>query len=648
MYKFLSGWFAAPVFEGEREKSLRARLINTSIHAAILLAAITLLSGVLTGQVPLRALVVDACILVSFLVYRYWLRRGWLLLAGVAGLLSGGIYITAMLAALGTMRSPSTATYLLLVVAAGVLYDLPGVLGAAFFCSAAVGGLILAENAGLLPAPDTRVTLVQWVTYSGLFGLAGALTLSTYRALRGEVQRSDQEIKERERAQDEMRTLLRAVEQSPASIVITDLGGRIEYVNPRFTLVTGYSLEEALGQNPRILKSDLTPPETHAEMWSTLQAGQEWRGEFINRKKDGSLYYEAAIISPIKDAEGITTHYLAVKEDITQRKRMEEELRTSEGRFRALFEQAHDAVFILDLQGYHLAANQRAAEMLGYTSQEIQGLSLKDTSAELEQSQNMLARLLAGEHIPTYERWFRKKNGQVFPVEINVELIRDASGQPLHIQSVVRDISQRKQDQDALLFAHEQLVLRVAEIEKLQAKLREQALRDPLTGLYNRRYLNDNLQREIIRAEREQCSLSVIAIDIDYFKKVNDTYGHQVGDRFLIGVAEMIKGHVRGSDFVCRFGGEEFLVVLPGASTKAAARRAEEIRQKSMETFIEHDGQDLSVTLSLGVASFPEHGQTGEEVLIKADNALYCSKEMGRNRVTIYGKGSQFGGNGGE
>jgi PAS domain S-box-containing protein len=134
------------------------------------------------------------------------------------------------------------------------------------------------------------------------------------------------DITERKRIEEQLRQLARAVEASPASIVITDTEAKIQYVNPKFTQMTGYTLEEALGQNPRILKTKYTPPATHQKLWQTITAGQEWHGEFCNRKKNGELFWEFAAVSPITDAAGVITHYVAVKEDITERKRMQEEL----------------------------------------------------------------------------------------------------------------------------------------------------------------------------------------------------------------------------------------------------------------------------------------------------------------------------------
>jgi diguanylate cyclase (GGDEF)-like protein len=174
----------------------------------------------------------------------------------------------------------------------------------------------------------------------------------------------------------------------------------------------------------------------------------------------------------------------------------------------------------------------------------------------------------------------------------------------------------------------------VAEVEQLQAELREQAIRDPLTGLYNRRYLNETLSREIKQTTRNKKPLSIIAMDIDHFKKINDRYGHPVGDLFLIEIARLIEKHARGSDFICRSGGEEFLMVLPGVTTTIAKKRAEMIRKKCAAITVMHEGKQLQITLSLGVATHPDHGQEAEEVIIKADKALYKSKRSGRNKVT--------------
>ena len=205
-----------------------------------------------------------------------------------------------------------------------------------------------------------------------------------------------------------------------------------------------------------------------------------------------------------------------------------------------------------------------------------------------------------------------------------------------NVGDVVWEIVKRKQVEESLHQANESLRLYVTEIEQLQVELREQAIHDPLTGLYNRRYLAETLPREIARVKREQGFLSVIVSDIDYFKLINDTHGHQVGDRFLVEIAHVMKTCARESDIVCRYGGEEFLLVIPGATVNDAAKRAEELRHRCSEIIISHAGQALQATLSFGLATFPTHDLDSEQIIIKADRALYQSKNSGRNRVTVW------------
>lgn len=178
-----------------------------------------------------------------------------------------------------------------------------------------------------------------------------------------------------------------------------------------------------------------------------------------------------------------------------------------------------------------------------------------------------------------------------------------------------------------------QVGLSVANI-RLREALRTQSIRDPLTGLYNRRYLTETLDREIRRAVRAAQSLGVLMLDLDHFKKFNDTYGHDAGDTILRETASFLSKSIRIEDIVCRFGGEEFVVILPTADLAAAHARAERIRSKLHELIVLHQGQSLgTITVSLGVAALPEHGTTPKELLEAADAALYRAKREGRDRV---------------
>ena len=181
------------------------------------------------------------------------------------------------------------------------------------------------------------------------------------------------DITERQAATEESRKLSRAVEYSPASVVITDRQGSIEYVNPAFTEVTGYAPEEAIGRNPSILNSGQQPAEVYAELWQTISGGASWRGELCNRKKSGELYWESASISPIINDGGGITHFVAVKEDITERRAAQEALAEAEERRRMILESAGEGIFGVDLQGRVTFVNGAAARLLGYEAEELTG-----------------------------------------------------------------------------------------------------------------------------------------------------------------------------------------------------------------------------------------------------------------------------------
>jgi two-component system, cell cycle sensor histidine kinase and response regulator CckA len=251
---------------------------------------------------------------------------------------------------------------------------------------------------------------------------------------------------------DELRKLLYAVEQSPASIVITDMAGAIEYVNPRFTQVSGYTFAEAVGKNPRILKSGNLPAATYKEMWETITAGREWNGEFLNKKKSGELYWEYASISPIKDTAGRITHFLGVKEDITMRKRSEEALRSSEDSLRVIFNSVYDAILIHELNGSLIDLNDKGLQLFGVTRDRALALSLKDdlssSDNHREDLSNYWRKAVLGEN--QFFEWNARRpdDGTSFNVEIFLRRIT-LRGRPA-ILTTIRDVSERKRMQGQL------------------------------------------------------------------------------------------------------------------------------------------------------------------------------------------------------
>jgi PAS domain S-box-containing protein len=268
-----------------------------------------------------------------------------------------------------------------------------------------------------------------------------------------------QDITERKHAAAEVRKLSQVVEQTPASVVITDQSGAIQYVNSAFVEMTGYTVQEALGKNPRILKSGLMPAETYTQMWRKLNDGQIWRGELQNRRKDGELFWEWAVISAVKDDSGKTTHYVAIKENITERRRAEDALRESEHRYRHLIETAREGVLVA--QGDYLKfVNPMMRELTGHTEVELFSkpfLELVHPDDREWIRLNYLKRL-KGEAVATrYLLRLIKKDKSPIWVEISGVKI-EWEGQPATL-NLVTDITDRKRAE--------------AEKEKLEAQNRQ-------------------------------------------------------------------------------------------------------------------------------------------------------------------------------
>ena len=268
----------------------------------------------------------------------------------------------------------------------------------------------------------------------------------------------------RKEAEIQIVKLSRAVEQSPNTIVITDNKGNIEYVNPKGNQLTGYTPEEVIGKNPRIFKTGETPQEEYKRLWAVIKSGGEWRGEFRNKKKNGECYWESASISSIKDSRGVITHFIAIKEDITERKMSEAHLT-------------------------HLANN------------------------------------------------------------------------------------------------------------------------DPLTNLFNRRRFREELEGWVAQMERHESTGALLFIDLDNFKYINDTLGHQKGDEILINFAYLLRARVRETDIIARLGGDEFAIILPYTDADQAQSIAMQILELARRNTHVNNGRFHSVTASIGIALFPRTGR---------------------------------------
>lgn len=413
-----------------------------------------------------------------------------------------------------------------------------------------------------------------------------------------------------------IRKLSQAVEQSPASIIITSTVPAIEYANPQFFRSTGYSPEEILGANPRILQSGQTPAATYRAMWAALLSGQVWQGEFINRRKDGSFYTEGVTIAPLTDAQGSTTHYLGIKQDITAQKEAEKALHLAA----SVIAQTNEAVMVCDAEQRIVDVNPAFTRLTGHAREAVLGSKPSVLSAgrrNRQQYEEIWQTLKTRGHWQG-ELWNRRADGSLYAVAATLNAIRDADGQITHYIDVFTDITDRKQQQEHL--------------ESL-------AHFDPLTHLPNRTLLGDRLTQALAHAQRKQNWLAVCFIDLDGFKAVNDTHGHEAGDDLLTIVARRLVEGIRAEDTAARLGGDEFVVLLGGVTREAECAETVARLLQSVRQTITVNGHQVQVGASMGIAIYPRDGNDAETLLRHADQAMYQAKQSGRNRWVFYAQG---------
>jgi diguanylate cyclase (GGDEF)-like protein/PAS domain S-box-containing protein len=305
-----------------------------------------------------------------------------------------------------------------------------------------------------------------------------------------------------------------------------------------------------------------------------------------------------------------------------------------------VIETMRDGVIVLDYKGRLADINPAARKLLGEQNTLAVGKTIADHLDHLPEITRMLkehnSRTVLERVLQGLENRF---------LEINFVPIFRKQGKSTDFFAgqiiAIRDVTERKQFQDEIQRINTTLKTQLEENEKLRARLEEIAIRDSLTGLYNRRYLDEMIEKEIARAERGEYSVSVLMLDIDNFKHMNDRYGHKAGDAVLVTLGQFLPTFARMSDFVCRYGGEEFILVMPGLNQHDALRRAQEICQAVYELEVRFDAQPLKFTISIGVALYPDHGDTPDDVIRAADSALYEAKRNGRNQALLT-QGSQI------
>ena len=626
---------APPVFQGDEEKTRRASFLNELIGINLLVAVLITAAVFLGNNVPSRSQIIVILWMVLLALAWRILHSGRISFIAFALSILCFVFLTGANISLGTVRTPTTALYVIWILVVGILFQLPGILIAASASSLAVLGLILAESAGLLPQPNYSVGVTQWLNYTALFGMTAGMVYYGNRITRNALARAKNEIEQRKQTEMEQRTLTRAVEQSPASIVITDLNGNIQYVNPRFCSVTGYSFDEAVGKNPRILKTDQTRAGTHRQLWDTVTAGHEWRGEFVNRKKDGSVYHELAIISPITDFNGVVTHYLAVKEDITERKRAEEaaeasalQIKRADTLLRTAVETINEAFVIFDSDDCLVFCNEKYRQVYAESAHlMVPGVSFET----LIRNSAKQGRYLAA--IGRVEEWVSER----------LDAHRASGGTPIienHATGgTLLTVERRTPEGYIVGFRVDVTELQQAkqELQEKNDELESIAKYDTLTGLPNRAMLTDRMNQALSQSRRSGQQVGVVFLDLDGFKAVNDTHGHDAGDYVLITLAERMKLTLREGDTLARLGGDEFVAMLLNlADADASAPMLNRLLAAAAQP-VQFGDAVLQVSASLGVTFYPQAQEIdADQLLRQADQAMYQAKQTGKNRYAVF------------
>lgn len=329
----------------------------------------------------------------------------------------------------------------------------------------------------------------------------------------------------------------------------------------------------------------------------------------------------------LAELEALSAEYIRQMDAVT----------ASEAKYRILLDESSDPIFMFAPDGQYLYVNRAFADGVNRNRDEIINHKIWDvfTKDEADKRFAVVKWVFENRETKIIEVRVPRTDGDRYYIT-TVKPVFDANGQVVNVICISKEITDRKRMEEELRQANEQLSAQLAQIESLHETLREQAVRDPLTGLYNLRFLAESMKREIAQAVREKVPLSIVLMDIDHFKIFNDTYGHKTGDEVLRALGELLSTHTRAGDIACRYGGEEFMVIMPTAHAAEAVRRAEQWRSEFSSTQIVYKGQALSATFSAGVACFPDHGATDDDLWRAADHALYRAKSAGRNCVILY------------
>lgn len=426
------------------------------------------------------------------------------------------------------------------------------------------------------------------------------------------------DITERKRAEENLRLLDSGIQQATDAVIITEAaleppGPKIVFVNPAFERMTGYSAEELIGRTPRMLQGPDTDWDMLKRLKACLRKGSSFSSETVNYRKDGRAYYVEWSIAPLRDDKDRVTHFVAVQRDITER-------RTQEMEFRKLsqaLEQSPSIVVMTDTEGAIEYVNESFSRITGYILDEVRGKSTSLLKSDFTDEQTYKA---LWQTIQAGEDWHgefrnRKKDGSFYWEAATISPVKDAQGVIINFLKLAEDITEHK---------------------SLTARLEHLAYHDPLTHLPNRTLLQDRLEQAVARTKRSEKSFAALYLDLDNFKVVNDSMGHNFGDSLLREVAARLQRCVRDDDTVARWGGDEFVLLLNALRQPEDAATIAHKVFESLSHPVELDEQKIHVNATLGIALYPQDAETTDDLLKHADIAMFRAKERGKNTYQFF------------
>ncbi len=429
------------------------------------------------------------------------------------------------------------------------------------------------------------------------------------------------DITERRSAEERYALQSRALDESANGVMIADLRQAdlpLIYVNSAFERITGYERAEVLGRNARFLLGDETAAAARAQLRQLIHEQRPGTVLMRNRRKDGTYFWNELTVNPIVDHGGAVSHILGIQSDVSERVLREQQLQRMLEREQFAFAFAQLGTFELDVRDGRIQCSEIMLGLLGLaqgsavTLAQLRELIVADDRGTFDDA---LKFCLAGHSALNLEYRILWADGTLHWLHTRGDVLPSEDGVPRRVLCLTQDVTQRRE---------------------AEAQARFIAHHDALTGLPNRALLNDRLQLAISTARRERRRVAVVFLDLDRFKEINDSLGHQVGDALLKGVAARLTRTVRETDTICRLSGDEFIALLPGVHDSGEVSRIVGNLHGALALPFQVDGVELRVTASIGVALYPDDADSIDVLMRNADAAMYHAKGSGRNAYQFF------------